>query len=110
MKTCYIAGKIGDLPEAVYKAAFEAAEAEVRLMGYEPVNPCKLPHNHSRTWLQYMLEDISALMRCDAIYVMENWHDSVGAAIEVRIASERKMAMYFPMALNVEKRFFEDVT
>jgi hypothetical protein len=35
-----------------------------------------------------MKEDISALLTCDAIYLLKNWGDSRGARIERAIALE----------------------
>jgi hypothetical protein len=86
MKKCYIAGKIGDLPEAEYKANFENAKAEVLQMGYEPVSPVDLPHKHGRTWSDYMREDLTEMLKCEAVYAMRNWRQSPGATIEINTA------------------------
>jgi hypothetical protein len=83
---CYIAGKIGGLEVADYTERFEVAKAEVLLMGYEPVSPLDLPHNHNKTWADYMKEDISELMGCQCLYALTNWRHSVGATIEVNTA------------------------
>lgn len=87
MKKCYIAGKIGDLPEFEYKANFERAKKEVTLLGYVPVSPVDLPHQHGRTWSDYMREDIKALMDCEALFALKNWRNSTGARIEVETAT-----------------------
>ncbi len=84
-KKCYIAGKIGNLPEEVYKKNFEIAKLEVLALGYEPVSPVDLPHDHSHTWNDYMKEDITEMLKCDAIYALRNWKQSPGATIEVSI-------------------------
>lgn len=86
MKKCYIAGKIGDLPEAEYKANFEQAKKEVIAMGCEPISPVDLRHDYSRTWCAYMREDLIALLGCDQIYCLRNWRQSPGATIEINIA------------------------
>ena len=86
MKKCYIAGKIGDLPEAEYKANFEQAKLEVKQLGYEPVSPLDLPHNHERTWSAYMREDLTEMLRCDSVYALRNWRQSPGATIEINTA------------------------
>jgi len=83
---CYIAGKIGDLPESIYRPMFEAAALEVKKMGLKPVSPIDLPHEHDRTWSEYMREDIAALMKCGHIYAIRNWRHSPGATIEVNLA------------------------
>jgi len=86
MKKCYIAGKIGDLPEAEFKRNFVNAKAEVALMGLEPVSPVDLLHDHNKSWISYMKEDLKAMMDCDVLYAMRNWRQSPGATIEVNLA------------------------
>ncbi len=86
MKKCYIAGKIGDLPQAEYKAEFEKAKEEVRLLGFEPVSPVDLPHNHGRSWGEYMREDLTELLKCHNLYALRNWRLSPGATIEINTA------------------------
>ncbi len=85
---CYIAGKIGDMPEPVYRPLFEQAEKEVEELGLIPVSPLRLPHDHGQTWGEYMREDIAALMDCGHLYALRNWRHSPGATIEVRLAVE----------------------
>ncbi len=86
MKKCYIAGKIGDLPETEYKAHFHFAKEEVKKLGYEPISPVDLPHNHERTWSAYMKEDLSEMLKCEAVYALRNWRQSPGATIEIKTA------------------------
>lgn len=86
MKKCYIAGKIGDLPESVYKAEFERAKNEVRELGFEPVSPVDLPHQHNRTWSDYIREDLIEMLKCDSLYAIRNWRQSPGATIEINTA------------------------
>src|SRR5687767_9028439 len=73
VRKCYIAGKIGDLPEAEYKANFEKAKVAVARLGYEPVSPVDLPHQHGRSWSDYMREDLIAMLKCECVYAMHNW-------------------------------------
>lgn len=86
MKKCYIAGKIGDLPKEVYETYFELAKEEVIKSGMIPVSPVDLPHNHGKSWAEYMREDLIALMGCDYVYALRNWRQSPGATIEINIA------------------------
>lgn len=98
---CYIAGKIGKLPEAEYKKNFEEGKAEVIKLGYEPVSPVDLPHLHSRTWNAYMREDIIALMGCEYLYALSNWQQSPGATIEVNIAKSVGIEIIYQSAQTV---------
>jgi hypothetical protein len=86
MKKCYIAGKIGDLPEAEYKSNFEQAKKEVEAMGFIPVSPVDLPHNHGRSWNDYMREDLTEMLKCEVLYALRNWRLSPGATIEINTA------------------------
>ena len=82
----YISGKITGLDNA--KEIFDAAEKKVseNYQDAEIVNPMKLPHDHDKTWESYMRDCLVEMMRCDTIYVLENWEDSKGAKLEVALA------------------------
>ena len=82
----YISGKITGLDNA--KEIFDAAEKKVTetYQDAQIVNPMKLPHDHDKTWESYMRDCLVEMMRCDTIYVLENWEDSKGAKLEVALA------------------------
>lgn len=86
MKRIYIAGQITGLPETDWQRNFSEARAEVKALEAEPVCPTLLPHNHGKTWEEYMDECLRALRTCDAVYAQRNWQDSKGATIEVLFA------------------------
>lgn len=86
MKKCYIAGKIGNLPEAEYLAKFRRAEIAVAILGYEPVNPCTLPHDHDKKPESYLREAIREMLTCDLVYALPCWQDSPGATKEINLA------------------------
>ena len=94
-KKCYIAGQITGLPEEIYKANFEKAKAEVLALGFEPVSPVDLPHNHNKTWTDYLREDLTALMKCDCIYAINGWSQSNGARLELNTAAELGFDIYY---------------
>jgi hypothetical protein len=64
-------------------------------MGYEPVNPMKLNHQHDASWEAYMKEDIKALCDCEIVYLLRNYADSRGALLELAIANELKMQIIY---------------
>ena len=102
MKRCYIAGKITGLPESEWKQNFEQAKKEVSELGFIPVSPIDLPHNHAKTWRDYMKEDLTALLTCDCIYLLENWESSRGAIIEFHLAVQLEIeTMYQPKVANL---------
>ena len=85
MGKIYISGKIFGIENEAYKL-FEIAEKELRLKGFNVINPMKLKHNHDKSWKSYMKEDIKALCECEKIYMLLNWMESKGASIEHNIA------------------------
>jgi hypothetical protein len=95
MKKCYIAGKIGNLPVHDYTENFNNAEKEVTDLGYFPISPIFLEHNHDKSWQSYMKEDIRALTLCDAVYCLRNWRDSQGATIEIELALKLGIKIIF---------------
>lgn len=95
MQKCYIAGPVSGLDEKVYKANFRKAEIAVTVLGYEPINPVELPHDHDRTWLSYMREAMIAMLKCDVLYVLPDWDQSRGAGIEVELAKSLGIPVIF---------------
>lgn len=84
-ESIYISGKITGIEQSA-PAIFAKAESFLFECGYKPINPMKLPHNHDKTWLAYMREDLAALILCDAIFMLSNWKESRGAKIEHNLA------------------------
>lgn len=81
---CYISGKITGIDN--YEQLFSDAEKYLLSKGYEVINPVKLNHNNDKSWESYMKDDLKALLDCDAIYMLKNWHSSKGAIIEKTLA------------------------
>ena len=69
-----------------YMNRFAKAQDYLSKKGYQVINPTTLPHNHGKTYEEYMKEDIKALMDCDYIYMLTGWPSSKGARIELEIA------------------------
>jgi hypothetical protein len=86
MKKCYIAGYIGNLPVDEYTKNFEEAKKEVIELGYDPVSPLDLAHDHGKSWGEYMREDLKAMLACHSLYALRNWRLSPGAKIEINTA------------------------
>lgn len=91
----YISGKISGMDESEARKLFAAAFIQLQDWNHEPVDPMTLPHDHGRTWLEFMREDIKALMDCEAIYMLENWTESQGAKIELSLAASLGMKIIF---------------
>ena len=94
MKIIYISGKISGI-ENEAPLLFEKAENELKLNGFNTVNPMTLNHDHDLSWENYMRVDLIALLRCTHIYMLKNWQESVGANIEYRLAVDLKLTIIF---------------
>ena len=115
-KKVYISGKISGLDAKEAKQAFDKAEAYAIKLGYNVVNPMALPTaiqskitrqiktetddskfpatsyktlaewRERKIWQIYMREDIKLLADCNIIVLLDNWHVSEGASIELKLA------------------------
>ena len=94
MEKVYISGKITGIEE-IAPMLFEHAEKYLTIMGFTPVNPMKLNHQHDKSWQSYMKEDVKALCECNAIYMLNNWTESKGAIIEHTIAMYLRMKVIY---------------
>lgn len=83
----YIAGKITNNPN--YKEEFAKAENFLKSKGCEVVNPAK---NQGNSYKEYIDIGLFQLMQCDAIYLLSNYRDSVGAQLELQYA--KAVGMY----------------
>lgn len=92
----YISGKISGLTPEEYGHNFAHFEKIIKAHGHEVVNPIKiLPFDEKYKWADYMRADIKHLIYCDAIFAMPNWIGSRGARIEVRLAYDLEMTVFF---------------
>lgn len=97
----YISGKISGLPftEVVDKFGFH--QRLLKIKGYEPVNPLVVsPFDSKKQWSDYMVDDIAALIKCDAIYMLKDWGQSRGARVEYLIAKELGLKVFFDGEFN----------
>ena len=98
----YISGKISGLPLKKVTEKFKWFSVFLREKGFDVVNPIEIqPISDDKTWLDYMAEDIKALMQCDSIYMIYDWGQSKGARIEYAIARELGLKIYFHDEFNL---------
>ena len=105
MKVIFISGKYRagsewGLVENIRKA--EAAAIELWKQGWVVLCPHKNTAHFGglcpdRVWLE---GDIELLKRCDAVFMLDNWHDSEGAMEEYRIAKELNKEIIFEVSPN----------
>ena len=100
IKKIYISGKITGLPVQEAIAKFRSAAEKIRRFGFEPVSPFDNGLPLEADWAEHIGKDISLLLRCDAIYLLDDYEKSEGARIELCIALHRRM----PVFMNVRHK------
>jgi len=95
----YISGCISGIEKEAEKI-FNEAEIYLKkkFPNAEIFNPMKeFPFIEGKTWEQYMLDDIKLLFNCDTIFMLNNYHFSRGAKIELSISinTEKKIIYQF---------------
>jgi hypothetical protein len=103
----YISGKISGLKIEKAREKFERSAERLRGLGHEPVNPFEITEHigDAGHWREYMVEDIKAMMECDAVFMQTDWPRSRGARIENFIARETGMKiMYEGNCIHNKKR------
>jgi hypothetical protein len=90
----YISGKIAGLPRADVEKKFKESEEFLRELGYEPISPLNSGVPAGSTWEQYLAADILILLKCDAIFMQDDWEDSPGARLEYEVAYAAGKGLY----------------
>lgn len=81
----YISGKIKGLDMDVSQKLFKEAETYLSGFNYDIVNSWDIIHD-SDSWDDMILKDLEILKTCDAIFMLDNWKDSMGATVEYYFA------------------------
>ena len=82
------------MPEWNYPA-FNALAAELRAEGFDVFNPAEaFEADTSLAFEQYMRADIAALLECAAVVVLDGWRQSVGAVLEVAVATAMNLPVW----------------
>lgn len=102
----YISGPITGVDD--FEKNFQEAEDLLRRRGLEVVNPVKIGEALEKDGLKleyadYMRADITELMKCDAIYMLDGSEDSEGACCEYCIAKSLNMLVLKLPKENKEK-------
>jgi hypothetical protein len=90
-----IIGKLTDLPEKEKNSYFHNAMQLLSKFSWDPVYPSELFKDQSRP-LGKLIEKIESLMlKCEAVFMLENWRDCSGATILHSIAKHNKIPVYY---------------
>jgi hypothetical protein len=98
----YLAGPMTGYKELNFPA-FNAEAARLRALGYQVVNPAEINGDDPNAvwateeaktahWRACMRADITALLTCDSVAMLDGWTASKGARLEHHIALEMGMA------------------
>lgn len=96
----YISGPI--TKDKNYYEKFLNAEKRLKEAGYEVINPAKIATllPNSFEYGDYMDIDLNLLKKCDAIYLLKNWKNSLGAVIEQKLAKELGLKVIYQVSKN----------
>jgi hypothetical protein len=96
MKKIYIAGKVTGLDHEKVKEKFNKAENTLLMMGWDVVNPTKLVTDPDTEWKQAMKICLKELLKCDAIFLLNDWESSRGAKVEEYFARKKGIDVFYP--------------
>ena len=101
----YIAGKItgNDRKETVLK--FEAAAKKLIESGHEVFIPCVLPDYPDVSHNDYLHICFAIIDIVDAVYMLEDWQESIGARRELQHAFDIQKAILYENEATREKNF-----
>ncbi|KAA6300974.1 MAG: hypothetical protein EZS26_002866 [Candidatus Ordinivivax streblomastigis] len=95
----YISGKTTGLPPKDMKEKFQSAQDLLQEIGFDVVNPLNNGLSLNDDWKKHLVRNIENLLPCDAIYLLDNWMDSVGASIQYDMALRMKKDIWFESQL-----------
>lgn len=99
----YIAGPISGIEDG-NKEAFQKVEDYLVSLGYEVVNPHKLPQEHDMSWESFMRECIPEICGCQEMVMLKGWRDSRGARLEYLIGKELGLKIHESYADSEENK------
>ncbi len=90
----YISGPMSGIPE-FNVPEFTRVATLLRARGYTVVSPPEISlFTEGKLWGEYMRDDISALLHCDAVVRLPGWSNSRGARLENHIAHQLDFPLY----------------
>lgn len=86
MSTIYISGQMTGLTEREYRKKFKNAEEHLKKAGWKTIDPSKIMAGNHIDRAELLWIDLKTLMECDAVYMLNNWTESLGATAEYHFA------------------------
>lgn len=101
MKRIYISGPMSGIAEHNFPA-FNAEAARLRALGFEVVNPVDVNPDTGTSWHECLRKDLSALLECDTLALLDGWEHSTGAHLELHMA--HRVGMNIVIASDVGRK------
>lgn len=95
MRRLYVAGPMSGLQDNNYPA-FNDMAAKLRAAGHHVENPAESEPPPCDTWEAWMRLALTKMLTCEAIVLLPGWTTSRGANVEVRLARDLGMRIYYP--------------
>jgi hypothetical protein len=73
---------------------FSNATKKLTSKGYIVINPLELIENESSTWEECMKVDLTEMLKCDAVFVLDGWEKSRGATLEVFLSQKLSIPVF----------------
>lgn len=99
----YLSGPISghDLNER--RQTFDAVQQTLEALGHTVFNPMRNGMPAEASTYQHMHRDITALLQCDAIFMMEGWLHSKGCKLEFDVATAIGIPVFFEEAQDIPR-------
>lgn len=85
MNLIYLSGPMSGLPDHNFPAFNREAE-RLRAIGHEVINPVDINPDPGTSWHECLRNDLSALLGCDTLALLDGWEHSNGAHLELHMA------------------------
>jgi len=81
-------------------AAFEEATKKLRKLGFTVMSPVELGTD-GLPYLEFIRRDMKQLLECDGLILLPGWPQSRGCKIEVMLAMQLNMKLFYYIANTV---------
>ena len=103
MAAIYICGEVSAKDSGDTCPSLEKIKNKLKSMRCSVINPSELPIMQL-SWTDTMERRIEQLKKCQAVYVLPNWRESILARIELTVAMDLRIETIFHPASNKEIR------
>ncbi|MBQ9637449.1 MAG: DUF4406 domain-containing protein [Prevotella sp.] len=99
----YLSGPISGHDLETRRLDFAAIQQTLEALGHTVFNPMRNGLPAEASTHRHMHADITALLQCDAIFMMTGWLHSKGCKLEFDVATAIGLSVYFEEAQAIPK-------